>query len=455
MLIFSLFLILIYCKKAPLEGPKLSIENLAKYWDHDFDRQRLFKLRLAFAKTVAKAFKSEEFSKYFKNKFGMAKDSHFEELFFALYKDDVIGSSGSTLYEHLQNNIDAEAFDLFGSKLLDLVLQYDPCVVIKLPDVFRQIDWNVREMRPAVIPQMPYMPSPEEMLGENNRFIVYYFTGEVEVSNQRFDYFHVIVKYSEDYALIEPNSFVNDKGISLYELIPQVADCDYGMRRDILELGKPHAYHKGLLVVRKMDVFNRWQSKCGFKGKYWSHAPCPIAPNCPRECVPMEESVIVVDSFRMTMGRIFELNDIHMDESYTYSWTAWSRMEPDFIYRLTVPSLPHEYFETRAFQIQRINSGLNCIPKLHFRYSETFRGRPFPVFGILKRKVSSKDVVKYSFDMIVYADRTILVGIAHPFHDKIAEVHASEVYPENLAFIEGCTRGHYSASGQGGFWLNW
>ncbi|MCS7035709.1 MAG: hypothetical protein NZM41_03515, partial [Saprospiraceae bacterium] len=165
--------------------------------------------------------------------------------------------------------------------------------------------------------------------------------------------------------------------------------------------------------------------------------------------------VIVVDSFRMTMGRIFELNDIHMDESYTYSWTAWSRMEPDFIYRLTVPSLPHEYFETRVFQIQRINSGLNCIPKLYFRSSETFRGRPFPVFGVLKRKVSSMDVVKYSFDMLVYADRLILAGIAHPFHDKIAEVHVSEVYPENLAFIEGCTRGHYSTSGQGGFWLNW
>lgn len=454
---FSLFVGNFSCEIEHTETYGFNIENLSKYWDGDFDRQRLFKIRLAFAKTVARAFRDRDFSNYFKNKFGQPQQNHFDELFFGIHKDDVVKTSGTTLYEHLKNSIDPESYAIFGEDFLDLVLRYDPCVVIKLPDVFRFFEWDINQLRPAVIPQMPYMPDPEKILGSNNRFIVYYFTGATETTYDQFEYFHVTIKYSEDYSLIEPNSLVNDKGISFYEFIPQAVSCDDGMRKDILELGRPHAFHKNLIVVRKMDVFNRWQRKCGFKGNYWSMNYCSVSPDCPRNCVLQEESRIVIDSFKVFLGRIFEVqHNYHMDESYTYSWTVWSRLlEPNFIYRVAVPSVPHEYFETRSFQILRKTHIINLPPKIYFRSSETRTGKSFPVFVVLNNNVDPNDVIKYSFDLLIYADRTTQMGIAHYFHEKVAIVNPSEIYHENLGFIEGCTKGHYVQGGQAGFWINW
>lgn len=454
---FFLFAAHLSCRRDHVETSEFSIEKLSKYWEKDFDRQRLFKIRLAFAKTVARAFVDKDFTNYFKNKFCQAKQNHFDELFFGVYKDDIVKTSGTTLYEHLKNSIDPEAYAIFGEDFLDLVLRYDPCVVIKLPDVFRSFEWDITQLRPAVIPQMPYMPDPEKILGSNNRFIVYYFTGAIETTYDQFEYFHVTVKYSEDYSLLEPISLVNDKGISFYEFIPQAASCDGGMRKDILELGRPHAFHKDLIVVRKMDIFEIWQKKCGFKGNYWSMNYCPVSPDCPRNCVSREESRIVIDSFKVFMGRIFELqHNYHLDESYTYSWTVWSKLlEPDFIYRVAVPSVPHEYFETRSFQILRKTHTISSIPKIHFRSSETRTGKSFSVFAVLNDNVDPNDVIKYSFDLLIYADRSDLMGIAHYFHEKVALVNPSHIYHENLGFIEGCTKGHYVSGGQSGFWLNW
>ncbi|MFN0016597.1 MAG: hypothetical protein ACKVU2_18810, partial [Saprospiraceae bacterium] len=65
--------------------PSYSIERMSAYWDSDTDKKLMFQLRLGFAKTVARAFADREFAEYFKQHFCVAKDNHYEELFFGLH----------------------------------------------------------------------------------------------------------------------------------------------------------------------------------------------------------------------------------------------------------------------------------------------------------------------------------------------------------------------------------
>ena len=198
----------------------------------------------------------------------MAKDNHFPELFFGLGHDEIVTPSGATLHQHLKAAVDQEVFDLFGDTFLDQVLQYDPCVVIKLPDVFRTFDWDVEKLRPATIAQIPYTLFPEQILGDDNRFLAYYFNGPKAVSYSQFDYFYVAVKYSEDYTLLDKQNLINEKVISFYEFLPQALECDNAMKNEIIALDKPHLFHTNMIVVNKMQAFLHWRDNYGFKGKY-------------------------------------------------------------------------------------------------------------------------------------------------------------------------------------------
>lgn len=418
--------------------PSYSIERLSAYWDSDPDKKFLFQLRHAFAKTVARAFADREFAEYFKQHFCVARDNHYEELFFGLHKDDPINASGKTLYQHLAASADEEVRSLFGDNLLDLVLQFDPCVVIKMPDVFRSFNWNTGKVRPAVIAQAPHTYYPWDIFGGDRRFLAYHFAAPPAAVHDQFDFFHVTVKYSEDYLMLDPQSLLNERGISFYEILPQAEDCDNGMRDDIAELGRPHTVHTDKLVIKRMDAFLRWRDKCGYKGKYWSRDPACTDP-CKRKCIPIGESVLLVDSFCARLGRVFELQEnVHLDESYTFSWTFWREKEPEYLYRITIPSLPHEWFETRNFEVELQARLPNEMPVIRYKSSERINGRVFPLHAVFKRNVLPNEVISISFDALIYADRIAKNAIWDEKSPKIVEANTSELYHWGRGYTIGC-----------------
>lgn len=451
LLLFALtFALLLPASSCFKEGlvPSYSIERLSAYWDSDPDKKFLFQLRHAFAKTVARAFADREFAEYFKQHFCVAKDNHYEELFFGLHKDDPINASGKTLYQHLAASADEEVRSLFGDNLLDLVLQFDPCVVIKMPDVFRSFNWNTGKVRPAVIAQAPHTYYPWDIFGGDQRFLAYHFAAPPAAVHDQFDFFHVTVKYSEDYLMLDPQSLLNERGISFYEILPQAEDCDNGMRDDIAELGRPHTMHTDKLVIKRMDAFLRWRDKCGYKGKYWSRDPACTDP-CKRNCVPLEESVLLVDSFCVFRGRIFELQqNVHLDESHTYSWTFWRKNEPEFLYRITIPSLPHEWFETRNFEVELLARLPNEMPVIRYESSEKDKGRAFPLHAVFKRGVLPDDLFSFSIDVLIYADLKRGQPIWHQNYPRIVETQTSESYHFVTGFTLGCWEQGKVASGE-------
>lgn len=451
----TLSLLLLFCTLAFLScnreasGPSFSIEEMSSYWEGNYDQKRLFQLRMAFAKTVARAFGDRDFARHFKDTYCQATDNHFGELFFGLRRDEVVGSTGKTIYQHLLANLDAEARDLFGEDLLDLVLRYDPCVVIKLPDVFRTFEWDVDKVRPAVIAQWPFVSFPNDILGGGpRRFLAYHFSGKQAAVYYLFDLFHVAVKYSEDYMLLDPQSLLNEKAISVYEFLPQAETCDNGMRDDIVALGTPHTFHSGMLVVPKMEAFYHWRDKCGYQGKYWSRDPACTEP-CKRKCIPLSESVLLVDSFCVFLGRIFEIDhNYYLEESYTYSWTFWSRINPNYFYRIAIPSLPHEWFDTRTFEVALRTNSLQAMPEIHYQATEKMQGRVFPLAAVLMEEVGLDEVLSISVDVLVYAEREVEYLIAHPQHSKTTPVKPSQLYPFALNYALGCfTEGKVSSGG--------
>jgi hypothetical protein len=423
----------ISCKKDLLEGGK-SIEehaNLLGAVDADF-----FKLRAALAKTVARAFCDEAFRTYFKREFCMLTENHYKELLLSQHLDDVVNSEGTTLKQLLEDNMDKEVKGLFGDELLSRVLEQDPCVVIKLPDLFRVFEWNTEALIPMVV---PVTPKPEITFEKPLRFMPYFFNGNHDFIYDAMDYFHCTLKYSEDYFMLDPNTMANEKGISIYEILPQAKDAPDGMLDDMLAIGEESKVYPGKFFINRMQLFKLWQEKYSFKGVFlYQSTACPNQ-DCVRECIDPVESRMVLDTFQVNLARLFEYqNNKFLDESSTYTFVFWSNLDDQFVRQIYIPALPHEYFEAREISIKLTETNKRKAPTIEYTRTEIEYGKPFVVNGLIRESMHQDEIVHIRSDFQLYSDEVGNWTLDHPLHTIAPKVNSSYSYLEQIDFIEGC-----------------
>jgi hypothetical protein len=154
-----------------------------------------FKLRASLAKTMAKVCKDDEFRAYFKTQ-STLKNNHFKEFLIVQHLSDKVKSNGTSLKQLIESSIDEEVNGLFGTNLIQKVVELDPCVVLKLPDFFRYFQWETDDLIPMVI---PVTPDPEITFGQDLRYMAFFYNSKHTIIYDYMDYFHLSLKNSEDY----------------------------------------------------------------------------------------------------------------------------------------------------------------------------------------------------------------------------------------------------------------
>lgn len=434
------------CNKDSLEGDSV-IAGYAGVLP--LESAELFKMRAAFAKTVARALCDDDFRKYFKNNFCEAKDNHYKELFFALHIGDKVKPNGTTLRALLEQNMDDEVKELFDDKLIPTVLEKDPCVVLKLPDLFQFFDWNVDKTIPMVI---PLTPNPETTFGKDLRYLAYFYNGKHDLIYDAMDYFHCTLKYSEDYFLMDSRTFINEKGISIYEILPQAASCLGGMRREMIDMATPLPNAQEILAVHKMDLFKLWRDNCGYAGPLRYKTTTCSDPNCIRKCLEPNESVLVLDTFQVNLSRVFEYqNNKFLDDAQTYSFVCWSTADENFMAQINIPSLPHAYFEARSANIALTETDKCKPPTIEYSRKELGKGKPFVINALIKDSVASDEFIPIRSDFLLYSDPVRQCILDHPNFFVKTVANSTECYPEQLDFVKGCYEPVRVVAGQSWF----
>lgn len=273
-----LFLFLGACKKDcnPTNIP-ITITTLTE--DFVDETQYLMQLRLAFGKTVANALAFEGFRTYILEKSKLNTDNFFNEILFATYQNDEI-TPNVTMKNFLENAIDEEVRTLFGASFLDKVLKDDPLVTVKIPDLFYQFDWKVEEYAPMVYVKT-VVPLPDEEGFSAN--MAYHYGGYNEyVPDWTIPkHFCLVVKYSEDYFLLDIEKGINEKGISMEELVPQAMRCWEELKPTLKSLGIS-LNHDGeeLQLIKKRVLFDTQINVC--EQNFNMVNPCNGA--CSRDC---------------------------------------------------------------------------------------------------------------------------------------------------------------------------
>ncbi len=183
------------------------------------DNKYLFTNRLAFAKLLAKALEGAELKDYIKR---ISKDkttNTFNEIVFALHKDDII-EDGKILQDYIVDEMDNEVKSLYKGDFITKILEQDPMLVIKLPDIFYDVDWDVSDFSPMV-----YAKTIDQ-IGEDKLgpyYIGYHCSGYQDKLHKvrKVNKFSLIVKYSEDYILLDVDKLVNYQGLPLSVIFPQ------------------------------------------------------------------------------------------------------------------------------------------------------------------------------------------------------------------------------------------
>jgi len=309
----------------------------------------LFKIRLAFGKTVAAALREKEFRDFIKQKSVIPDKQIFQELLFALVKDDVL-PSGKSVSQLIRQYEDAEVKELFGETLMDRVAKDDPMVAIKLPDVFHKYNWNTDEVIPFVGVMTP--------VTMDNGYAFYYHNGYHEVIKEfeelffeNVKYFYVMLKYSTDYMQLNVNNMANEKKISLFELFPQFEYCQSDIVFQVLKSGIRNMDNPNIMILEKMKCHQIWKDICSYKGDFaFDDTPCGLPAKCPRDCDPNNPLIknVVLTGFDVRKDIYILVNNL-FEESANVTIDFFSYAKTDEYKRFVVPSV--KFFELDKFNI--------------------------------------------------------------------------------------------------------
>ena len=240
LLLLTSLLILSCTKDEFTEGH--SIIEISK--SKPIDIQELVRSRLLFAKIVSIAFGNREFRQYFKTNFGTKSKNgnYFEECLLIAHLDDKVLADGSTLKVYLNSIRDFELSNIIHESIIDFVLKNDKMVSIKLPDLFVDFTWNIDEILPVVIATYPEQYSNVNFIGYHYcNDSEFYLTGDVP------QVFHVYIKHSEDYVLVNETDFDDN-----FEYLPQLIKCEVSIGKIISQ----SAIYQGKRIVNLKSAYN-------------------------------------------------------------------------------------------------------------------------------------------------------------------------------------------------------
>ncbi len=252
LVITLLMFTLVSCNKEKIPFTQKSINSLTS--EVNEENKYLTQLRLSFAKVVANAFEDIEFREYINKVSRENTDSFFNEIVFAIHKDDkVIGDK--SLKTILEEAADKEIKSLLGANFIDRVLKDDPLVVIKIPDIFYDFDWDVEQYAPLVLSKTP-IP-----LSDDNNFFSYFafhYSGFQKIFSNHLlpNYFTIVIKYSEDYILYNKNTERSEKNIHIFDIVHQVKRKWETINSKIHNIGVPYFLDKNMIFLKKRDIFN-------------------------------------------------------------------------------------------------------------------------------------------------------------------------------------------------------
>ena len=298
-------------------------------WTNDIPAQNrnLFQIRLAFGKTLAAALKDRELRVFLKQRSKIPGERMYEELVFALIKDEKL-PSGKTVGETIKIYEDDEVKELFGEALLERVAKDDPMVAIKIPDVFYQYDWDTDNVIPFVGVNTPTKITIGPFALD---YAFYYYNGYHELIQDyesyfynNIKYFYVMVKYASDHVLINVNNMANEKNITLDELMPQVQLCKANILPDILKSGIRLDQSPNKIYLNLRTSFEIWYKQCSYKGEFlYDKEPCIKTETwCPRRCVadnPLTKNAVLTGFDIRKDLALFQLGTL-FDESFIYSY---------------------------------------------------------------------------------------------------------------------------------------
>ena len=297
-----LFILIIFlitsCHKDRLPFQSRSISDLTGNLTGEI-KQRT-QLRLSFAKAVANALEDVEFRDYIYRISKENTKSFFNEIVFAIHKDDIVVGNKS-LATVIKEAADKEITDLYGSDFINKVLEEDPLVAIKIPDIYYKFNWDIESYAPMVGVWTPiYIDS------ETKSFVGYHYSGFMDYlhTNEIINYFLIVVKYSEDYIMFNPSTWMNEKNISIFELIPQLDNCSDTIFKYIDKIGLNNPKLNDFIYIKKRLIADYFINKCESDYVYFGEM---AMQNCEEECV--RDCIKNVDEINDVFEKVTILNE--------------------------------------------------------------------------------------------------------------------------------------------------
>lgn len=244
------------------------------------------KRRLAFGKSLAYALRHKSLREYILRHSTAPGETHFKEIIFNLHKDSIV-SGDLTLSQLIKASADNEINSLFGDNLIEEVFQNDPCVVIKIPDIFLGLAWDTDDIIPMVyVNTSHFIHKSGIYCGSRMGYHYSGYSTPIETYVHEYKnvkHFFLTIKYSEDYFLLN-SDYQNEAGKPLSMLLPQISQCEQSIG-DIMQSGI-EASNPGWKYVPKQEAFRIWRTNCGYTGPYLYDDPACGSDKCHRDCAP-------------------------------------------------------------------------------------------------------------------------------------------------------------------------
>jgi len=260
------------------------------------DNKYLFVNRLAFSKLLAKALKHVELRDYIYRLSKNNTNNTFNEIIFALHKDDIVEDQ-KTLKDYIVNEIDDEIAFFYKDDFIDKILEQDPMLTIKLPDIFYEFDWDTNIYSPMVYAKTL------NPIGENNLgpyYIGYHFSGYQDKLYRlgRTYKFSLVVKYSEDYILLNTDKLTNHQGLGLQTIFPQYLPATWLKLKDkILSQSYKSPSGDNVYYIKKRILFDYYKNlEDGRYRKFIDTLSC--GERCLRDCSIIDSSYNIIGYFR-------------------------------------------------------------------------------------------------------------------------------------------------------------
>lgn len=307
LLIFLIFFVLTNCcKKVETDLPYESIIELTSGLSGEV--KDLTQIRLAFAKAVSLAMADIDFREYLKNISTENNDSSFNEIVFALHKNDKIGNK--TLESSLNEAADDEIKALYGNNFISKILEIDPLVCIKIPDIFQEVNWETEKYAPLVLAKTPVKFLDSTAIFQ---YINYHYSGYQYFTKfgSKPEYFTIVVKYSEDYILTDKITFRNEKGVPIFDIITQTEKNWDLVKNRIFENRQSYPPYPDFKYLLKRDIYEIVKELSDPKSFNFINVASCQKP-CKRDCQPN-------GSYNNVLEKI-KFNPLLIDgEFYTYS----------------------------------------------------------------------------------------------------------------------------------------